>query len=325
MSQRTRVGIIRGGPSSEYDVSLKTGAAVLGALNRDRYDVHDLFIDRTGTWHSRGKPVEPDRAIRQLDVAFLGLHGTYGEDGQIQRLLERHRIPFTGSGSLASSVAMNKAMTKHVLRDAGIRMPAHRTVSWDDLSPQLALELFRTFPQPSVIKPLNSGSSVGVSIARTYDEFLEGLELGFTTCDQLLLEEYVKGTEATVGILESFRDDPYYAMPEVEIRPAAHKTFFDWEAKYDGAVKEICPGTFPLATKNELARLARLVHRTLNLAHYSRADFIVTPRGPYFLEVNTLPGLTESSLLPQSVSSVGIPFPVFLDHLITLARAPRRA
>ncbi len=323
MSQRTRVGVLRGGPSSEYEVSLKTGSAVLANLDQNRYESKDIFIDRSGMWHLYGRPIAPERAINQLDVVFLALHGTFGEDGQVQRLLERHGVPFTGSRSLASALAMNKVMAKHVLRDTGVRMAAHRTVSYDDLTPELTFELFRTFPQPCVIKPLASGSSVGVGIAMNFDEFVTALERGFMESDTIMLEEFISGIEATVGILEKFRNESHYALPDIEIRPHKGRSFFDYEAKYQGASEEICPGRFDAATKQELARVARLVHQTLNLSHYSRSDFMVGKRGIYFLEVNTLPGLTEASLLPQAVHAVGVPFPAFLDHLVGLARIHR--
>ena len=317
--QKLRVGVLRGGPSSEYDISLKTGSEILTHLPRTKYDVKDVFIDRQGTWHMRGMPMEPHRALSQLDIAFLALHGAYGEDGQIQRLLDAHAIPYTGTGSLGSAVAMNKHLAKSRLAPSNIRMPFGVVVAYEDVNDQSIVDLFRRLPQPSVIKPLASGSSVGVTIAFTFDDFRRGIGKAFVDADRILIEEYIRGREATCAVVEKFRDEELYALPEIEIIPNKENKFFDFQAKYEGASQEICPGNFDRSVKQEIGRLAKLVHKELGLRHYSRSDFIVTPRGVYFLEVNTLPALTQMSLTPKAIAAVGCKFPDFLDHLVTLA------
>lgn len=316
--QKTIVGVVRGGPSQEYEVSLKTGAAVLEHLQKDVYETRDIFIDRSGVWHVRGRPIKPQQVLNQLDTVFVGLHGAYGEDGGLQRLLEHHRVPFTGSGALASSVAMNKHLAKQRLQQAGIRTPVGRVVTLDEINPDFVLELFRTFPHPCVVKPLASGSSFGVAIARSYNEFIDALEIGLRASDTLLLEEYIDGTEATVGVVDNFRNERLYALPEIEIAPHGGQQFFDYQAKYEGKSDEICPGRFPFEGKTELSRQAKLAHEALNLSHYSRSDFMINKRGQvYYLETNTLPGLTPESLLPKAVEAVGCSFPDFLHHLVT--------
>ncbi len=314
---KVRVAVLRGGPSSEYEVSLKTGATVLAQLPEAKYEPREVFIDRNGYWHVRGLQVEPHQAFQNVDVAFIALHGKYGEDGIVQRLLERHSIPYTGSGPLASAVSMNKVLAKEHVAGVGVRTALHRVLT-RDVTEQGIAKLFRAFPQPSVIKPLDGGSSVGVVVARDYHTFVNGILDVLEHDEQVLIEEFILGVEATVGIIEGFRGEKYYALPPIEIVPKA-RPFFDYEAKYAGASEEICPARFSVKLNKELEGLARTVHRTLGLCHYSRSDFIVNPRGIYFLEVNTLPGLTETSLIPKAVGAVGAKLPDFLDHLVTLA------
>ena len=178
---------------------------------------------------------------------------------------------------------------------------------------------FRGFPQPSVVKPIRGGSSVGVSITNSYEELRDGIMHAFKYSPKVLVEEYIRGREATCGVLEDFRGESLYALPPVEITPPDGSPFFDYEAKYSGESKEICPSTFTDEVKAKLEHLAREIHKKLELRHYSRSDFIVSPRGIYFLEVNTLPGLTSESLLPKSMEVVGCSFPQFIEHVIRLA------
>lgn len=317
---QTRVGIIRGGPSSEYDVSLKTGGAVLQTLaESERYQPVDIFIDRDGQWHVRGMPANPARAIQNVDVIFNALHGQYGEDGTVQRLLDRFRIPYTGSDAFSSRLAMNKALAKDALQKAGAKTARHAVL---EVSPDLdkqVLELFRTFPQPVVVKPAGAGSSVGVSIAHGYDSLWQGIETAFEHSPRVLVEEYIRGREATAGVVDGLRGQRRYPLIPIEIVPAADRTFFDYDAKYAGASEERCPGNFTKEESAELQRLAALAHNALGLRHYSRSDFIITKNGIYYLESNTLPGLTEASLVPKSLAAAGVGFGEFLDHILAQA------
>lgn len=314
-----RVGVLRGGPSNEYDVSLKTGASVLEQLPRDTYAPLDIFIDKIGQWHVRGLPVTPERAVRQVDVVFNALHGQYGEDGRVQQILDSYSVPYTGSGALASAIGMHKVLTKEHLRDAGIKMARHVVLEVTNDIDQRIVDLFRNFSQPSVIKPVSSGSSVGVTLAKSFAEFDNGIRRAFQFSPKVLVEEYIKGREATAGVVEGFRGKPLYALLPVEIVPPSTSTFFDYAAKYSGETLERVPGNFTKEERTELERLAALVHEKLGLRHYSRSDFIVSPRGIYFLEVNTLPGLTAESLLPKSLRAVGAELPEFLTHVVQRA------
>ncbi len=321
---KTRVGVLRGGPSSEFDVSLKTGGAILSALRdnfSDEYQVIDIFIDQKGIWHIDGIAIKPEQAIHRVDVMFNALHGAYGEDGKIQGFLEMHSVPYTGSESLASAVGMNKTMTNQVLARHGIKIPLSREIPSVDIrqNPEaLAREIFTSFPIPAVIKPVSGGSSHGVSIVRRHADVAPALLKAAEHDRAVLIQEFISGIEATCGIIENFRNEPLYALPPIEIRPDAE--FFDFDAKYKGKSKEIVPATFSHQLKKDLETLSRTVHSALGLRHYSRSDFIIHPRrGIYFLEVNTLPGLTNESLIPKALRAVGGTLHQFADHLIKLA------
>ena len=316
---RIRVGVLRGGPSSEYDVSLKTGASVLEHLGEDKYQPIDMLVDKSGQWHVNGFPFEEANAARQMDVIVNALHGRYGEDGTVQRILDTVGVPYTGSDSLASAVAFNKALTKHTLYGSDIKMAPHIAVELDPNVEQKLLRVFRSFSFPAVVKPVADGSSVGVSVASTFDELLDAAEKAGTLSPKILIEEYIKGREATCGVVEGFRGEELYAFFPTEIIPATTSRFFDYDAKYGGDSQEICPGNFMPEEKREIQRMAKLAHQRLGLRHYSRSDFIVSPRGIYFLEVNTLPGLTSESLLPKAIKAAGSSLHHFLDHLIQLA------
>jgi D-alanine-D-alanine ligase len=324
----TRVGVLRGGPSDEYEVSLKSGAAVLAALSRDRfmdkYVLRDILIDKDGRWHMAGVPVEPNKVFAQTDVLVNALHGAYGEDGKLQAILDEHGVAYTGSRALASAVGMNKVLTKKVFAQHKIKTPRHIVVENANFFDEIVREIFNTFSMPVVVKPVGSGSSVGISIVRSFAEIEPAIRYAGRTLRHgtVIVEEYIPGREATVGVIDHFRGEAVYALPAIEIRHG--RDVFDYEAKYSDAhgVEEIVPGHFSIEEKAELECLARDIHAALGLRHYSRSDFIVSPRrGIYALEVNTLPGLTTTSLIPKALAAVGSNLPDFLDHIIGLALA----
>lgn len=325
---RIHVAVLRGGPSSEYDVSLASGAAVIEHLPEDKYNVKDILISRSGEWHSRGMPVTPDRALQDVDAAFIALHGEYGEDGTVQRILDLHNIPYTGSDAFGSAVAMDKGRTKaQVRRLPNVKMAPHTVLHFEDVKDSLlkaAQQVFAQFGPNYVVKPLRGGSSVGVRIANSVAILPDVLADAFEDSDAVIVEQFIQGREGTCGIVESLRDEQYYCLPPIEIKVPSGKGVFDYESKYDGKTEEICPGNFTEKEKNAMQQAARDVHEALGLSHYSRSDFIIAPSGIYFLEVNTLPGLTPASLLPKSLEAVGVTFPEFLDHLISLAIARRK-
>ncbi|MFA6408033.1 MAG: hypothetical protein WCW36_00970 [Candidatus Paceibacterota bacterium] len=316
---QTIVGVLRGGPSREHDVSLKSGAAILANLPQERFIARDIYIDRHGQWHDRGKVTTPERVLRQLDTVLIGLHGEYGEDGEVQKLLERFGVPYGGSDSFASYLAMHKLMSKVRAQEAGLLTPDSRHVARAEDAETVAHDVTRSFSQPVVVKPIGWGSSVGISIVGGYAPVLSAInELFATGATSVLIEECIRGREATVGVVEGLRGEALYALPTVEIIPPSDD-FFSYDAKYSGVSREVCPGNFSRVDTEELQRLARTMHRSLGLRHYSRSDFIVTPKGIYYLETNTLPGLTTESLMPKSLASVGVSLRDFFSHLVNLA------
>ena len=318
-NMQTIVGVLRGGPSREHEVSLKTGAAILANLAQERFLARDIYIDKSGQWHDRGRPVASERVLRQVDVVFIGLHGEYGEDGEVQKLLERFGVPFVGADSYGSYLAMHKLMAKARAKEAGLLTPRFHYIERAEKSEAGAREIIRSFSQPVVVKPIGWGSSVGVSIAGGYAPVLSAIEQLFAEgAPSVLVEEYIRGKEASAGVVEGLRGEKLYTLPPIEIIPPSDD-FFSYDAKYSGSSREVCPGKFSRVATEELQHAAKVMHRALGLRHYSRSDFIVTPKGVYYLETNTLPGLTADSLMPKSLAAVGVPFPEFLSHMVNLA------
>jgi len=316
---KKKVGVLRGGPSSEYEVSLKTGKSVMDSL-ADRYQVLDIFIDKNGVWHYLGAPIAPEKVFKKVDVIFNALHGVYGEDGTVQKLLDTFAIPYTGSTALASAVGMNKVLSKKAYKNNKLKTPLHKTISRGSNILAEISKLFKSFPMPVVVKPVNGGSSVGTAIAKTMADLEQAVTDALKYSDTALIEEFIAGKEATCGVVDKFRNEPVYTLLPVEIRKPTDAPFFDYRAKYGGGSEEICPGNFTEKEKKIIQEMAREAHKALGLRHYSRSDFIIHPRrGIYILETNTLPGLTGESLLPKSLKAVGCSLPDFLDHLIQLA------
>ncbi len=316
---KTIVGVLRGGPSDEYEVSLKTGQSVISSLLEGGYEVKDILIDRNGEWYMRGVPVEPARVFNQVDVVFNALHGKYGEDGTVQRLLDTNGVKYTGSDALSSAIAMNKVLTKEVLKNAVFKHAQHHVLRKGEIEENTIVKLWRTFPQPCVVKPATGGSSVATRVVYSFDDFVFAIASAFCHADIVLIEQYIKGREATVAVADAFRGEDVYTFPPVEIMVNS-SDFFDYDEKYGGVASEVCPAHFDSDITDALIDSAKYVHNVIGLRDYSRSDFIVASDGVYFLEVNTLPGLTQESLVPKSVSAVGATLPQFLTHLVELAK-----
>lgn len=295
---RQRVGVLMGGMSTEREVSLKSGRAVAAALTSRGYDVVEIDVG----------PDLPER-LRQggVDVAWIALHGAFGEDGCVQGLLEILRIPYTGSGVQGSAVAMDKMLTKRVLRGTGVRLVEDRI--WhvgDPIPEELGL--------PVVAKTPSSGSSIGVHICRDPGSLEQALVALGQMDDEVLLERYVEGEEITVAVLEGT------ALPVVGIRPV--EGFFDFEAKYTkGRTEYAVPAPIPASAAEAAQRQAREAYRVLGLWGVARADFILDGAGePWFLEINTLPGMTQTSLVPMAAAAVGMSFADLVVRLLEGAR-----
>ena len=327
-----KVGVIRGGISGEYEVSLKTGSNVLSHLRGDRlknlYKPIDIFIDKDGIWHINGKPVSISDVFHSVDVVFNALHGNFGEDGKVQQILDQWKIPYTGSSAFASALGYNKILTKEQFLLLGIKTPNYLVLpkyeindgDIDYYSSKISKQIHDKLSPPWIIKPISGGSSIGIIVCRTYPDLVNAFLNGVNIETDVLVEELIDGKEATVGVIDNFRNQKVYVLPPTEINIPKNKSFFDFESKYNGFSEEICPGNFTNEEKRELERLATLIHTGLNLNHYSRSDFIIHPKkGIYALEVNTLPYLADESLIPKMLNAVGSDVPFFIDHIIKLA------
>ena len=294
------VAVLMGGQSAEREISLKTGEAVAAALESRGYPV--VRIDAGA-----------DLAARLLEVrpvaCFNGLHGRYGEDGCVQGLLEMLEIPYTGSGVAASAVGMDKVLSKHVFASAGLPTPEYCVVppervgtgGCDDLS----------FGLPCVVKPAREGSSVGISIVKARAEYRPALEDAAQYGGDILVERYVAGREISVAVLDG------EALGAIEIRP--RRAFYDYVAKYDksAGTEYLYPAPLEAATLARVERHAELAHRVLGCSGVTRSDFIVSGGGEAFLiEVNTLPGLTETSLVPKIAAGKGLSFADLCERLL---------
>ncbi|HWO07790.1 MAG TPA: ATP-grasp domain-containing protein [Candidatus Paceibacterota bacterium] len=319
---RTVVGILRGGTSPEYDLSLKTGAAVLNALPEEQYDTRDIFIDKTGLWHSRGIPAEPARALSQVDVVVNALHGGVGEDGTVQRIMDRLSVPYVGSGPLESALSLNKIRTGITLKQSGIRMPRAVAFSHESDMPvtDMAKLVFSHFGPPYILKPPAGGASHGIVLVRTIVELPERIADSLEAYGAALVEEYVIGDEATVGVIDDFRGEELYALPPARVLYPNESPFLHFDHHARGDLRYLVPSEFSDLEKRALMDAARAAHRSLGLSGFSRADFILTRRGPYLLEVNAYPGLHEHAAFPHMLESVGASIKDLLGHALELSR-----
>lgn len=288
-----KVVVLMGGRSYERDISLKTGKAVSEALRKLGHDVYEL--DLSADLPCRLLEMKPDKV-------FIALHGPYGEDGRVQGMLDIMGIPYTGSGVLASAIAMDKDITKRLLLSENIPTPRWVCVRKGELN--FSWEEF-----PAVVKPADQGSSIGLKVARSSEELEKAVKELFSMTDKVLIESFVEGRDMTVGILKD------RVLPPIEIVP--RKGIYDYESKYTkGASEYVFLEDEELSKK--LQGLALKVHNLLGLKDMSRVDFRVTPEGEAFvLEVNTVPGMTELSLLPMACRKIGIGFEEMLSIIIS--------
>lgn len=303
MPDLKRVAVICGGTSSEREISLQSGKAMFGQLDPSRFAAQ--MVDLADILSGGAYPIE--RLVREFDVAFLALHGPGGEDGRLQGMLDLYGFPYTGSGVLASALAMDKAMAKKVYRDAGIPVAREIAFSRVDVcrtsSQEAANRVQSELGFPAVVKADNQGSTKGVQIARDPAQFEEAWGDAVAYASGVLVEEYVKGREFTIPVLGGSEPE---AFPVVEIVPKAG-SFFTYEAKYaPGGSDEIVPAQIDGPTSRLLADLGVRAHRALGCWGVSRTDVLLPEDGqPIVLETNTLPGMTEASLLPKSVRAAG--------------------
>lgn len=324
---KVRVAVIRGGLSKEYTASMWTGASVLEHIDRERFDPIDVIITKSGEWLVAGRVCLPEHILHSVDVVFNALHGSYGEDGTIQRLFDRYAVPYTGSRAFSSSVGMHKGLTKKYLRETAIKTPQHVQVSRDSLKDlgRVTEKIIDTFSPHYIIKPVASGSSVGTMSVKNPLLLQQALRDALSVHEEVMVEAKIPGREASCGVIDRYRNEDTYVLPPLEIHLPEEADFYSTDMKRDDSARVSCPSGFDSHTKKELEQMARLVHHTLQLSQYSRADFIVSHDGIYFLEVNTLPDITQNSLFSKALTSVGANYTDFITHLLTDAiRTHRR-
>ena len=307
MARPKRIGVLCGGDSLEREVSLRSGAHVAGGLRDAGQLVCVLEI---------ASLAEVVGAVSLVDAVFICLHGGSGEDGTVQLLFEVMGVPYVGSGPQASALAMDKPRSKEAFSARGIPVP--RAVFCRDEEILAFCDRARSdLGLPLVLKPCDQGSSLGVRIVRKEAELVPAAEAILSQFRSVFAEEYIPGRELTVGILRI--DGEEKALPAVEILPTT--SFFDYEAKYtEGASELVAPAPLPARTAARVAETALIAHRTLSCYGFSRVDLRLAEDGtPYVLEVNTLPGMTEHSLLPRAAEAGGISLPVLVDRMLASA------
>ena len=304
--KKLTVALLAGGVSSEREVSLHSGEQVYEALDKDKYNIlkYDPQSDLARLVQDAPK----------IDIAMIILHGPFGEDGTVQGLLELLNIPYQGSGVLGSALAMNKTVSKQLYEKAGLPMLPYIVYDRDE-SVDVA-ECVDRIGLPMVVKPVEAGSSVGMSIVKSAAELQGAMEKAGEFDNAILVESFIAGTELTAGVLGNKELD---ALPLIEIIPDESYEFFDYEAKYKaGATKEICPARISKELTRRAQDYAKIAHRTLSCKGYSRTDMILKDEELYVLETNTIPGMTATSLYPQAAQEAGMSFSQVLDKLIEL-------
>ena len=311
---KDRIGVLMGGQSSEREVSLRTGAAVHGALCRRGYDAVTIDV---------GPTLSRDLQEQKIALAFLALHGPGGEDGSIQGFLETIGIPYTGSGVHASAVGMHKVTTKTVLAAHGIPVPAGLVIKRGQRMSSTKALLTAKLRWPVVVKPACEGSTIGVSIVRKPGQWEQAVALAHRYDSDAMVEAYIPGHEVTVSLLGRLNESPLI-LPSVEI--VAPNGFYDFSAKYEkGKTRYLCPAPLASPVAKQIRNLALETYTVLGCAGAARVDFRITPRGrPYVLEINTVPGMTETSLLPMAAGQAGIGYEELTERILESAVARMR-
>jgi D-alanine-D-alanine ligase len=317
---KLRLTLVYGGPSSEHEVSESSAQNILKNLDQSKYDVRAIKINKKGEWETEAGNLSESDALDCLkdktDLVFNIIHGTYGEDGYLQSLLEAKGIPFTGSDSISSKLGMDKLRSFELYKKNGLLVADYFVVDQKDA----ASVKFDDLPYSvAVVKPYDNGSSVGVHIVRNQSEFDDAIDETLKMSSKAIVQEYIKGKEVTCGVLD-IKNVPT-ALAPTEIR-ATSGDFFDYKSKYvKGASVEITPAEISEIETKEVKRQSILAHKITGCRGVTRSDFIITEDGKiYILEINTIPGMTKTSLIPQGAEAVGIKIGPLLDFIIDSAR-----
>lgn len=337
---KTKICMVMGGPSAEYEISLKSGIEVIKNINRELYSLRVVIVDKKKRLYYYDISQENIPKIEELiepsdsnflkgpfdffdsreiwescEAAFLALHGSFGEDGTIQGYLDTIGLPYTGSGIAASSIGMNKITSKHLFANGGLNVPPfviYNTKQDIDLE-----KIVEVTGIPCFVKCPQSGSSKLMGMANSEKEILDLIEEFRPYTSDILIEKYIKGVEFTCGVLEDEKGE-VFALPPVEIVPKA--VFFDYKAKYtEGLSEEIVPAQRENKILNRIKETALLAHQIIGCRDVSRTDMILSDDKLYVLEINTLPGLTSQSLIPRAYAAIGGKFESLIELLLKRA------
>lgn len=297
--KKKKIGVLMGGLSPEREVSLTSGQEIFNAIKRKGLNAEMIDVD-----HKIGATL----AERKIDLACIALHGTWGEDGTIQGILEYLKIPYTGSGVLGSSIAYNKVVSKEIFMERGIPTAPYQVITLEDRN-----TVKRSLDLPVVVKPADQGSSIGVSIVRTESEWETALDEAFEVSEEILIEQFVEGKLLAIGMNGSI------PMPIVEIVPKSG--FYDYEAKYtQGKTDYVCPAQLTSEETQLCQDASVLVFKALKGRGFPRVDIILHEGTPYVLEMNTIPGMTPTSLLPMAARQSGLEFDDLVIEILNNAR-----
>lgn len=309
--KKIKVAVLMGGRSSEHEISILSGQQVVKNLDKNKYEILPIVISKSGAWKLAS-------LAKEVDVVFIAMHGPYGEDGTIQGMLELSNIKYTGSGVLSSSLCMDKEFFRQLMKSHKFSIPKYICIKKDDsLNEKIVLK--KVGNGPYFIKPVSGGSSVGSSIARNFKELNKSVKVAFKYDNRVLIDEYINGLELTCAVLGNEKP---IALPIVEIHPLKGD-FFDYNSKYsDKGSEEIVPANISTTLTRKVQDLAIRVYKAVGCKGFGRVDFILKDnKTPTILEINTIPGLTQMSLLPKAAKAAGVTYGQLLDIIVNNAIA----
>lgn len=313
-----RIGILRGGVSPEYHISLQTGANVGRALSDAGFEAIDMLLDKEGVLHIKGVPADLEKAQSSVDAVWNALHGEFGEDGQVQRMLESYGIPFTGSGALASALAFNKATAKDAAKNLGLNTPQSLLILPDGTESvsEITGRIYKTMAPPWVLKPLTGGGSIRAYFAFTPLELSQFVDDSVGHAAPFLVEQYIEGREAAVGVVNDFRNESEYVLPVMEIRSPS-RGVLSHGMRTEGGDYAVPTGSFNPDEREMLSSLAKQLHSTFDAKDYSQSEFIIDKRGKiWFIEIDTHPHLTDNAPFLKALDTVGASLQEFVRSIL---------
>lgn len=322
---KIKVGVIRGGITSEYYMSLAAGSYILNHIPKDKYQPIDILITKDGTWHKQGVAMEPRDLKKYVDVVFNTLYGVYGEDGKLQDFLDELGVPYVGSDPFSSSMTANKKKKKQRLEDIGLKTPRYfilqGLLKMEDEKEQIefmrkkAMEIFKKINPPWVVKPILGSASTFTYLVTTFSELIYLLNDLADKFDEIIVEEYIEGTEVVSGIINGLRGEDEYVLPPFEIQKPGK--ILDYETRFNKKHSLKILNNKLEEHKDAINDIVKTLHKEFNLNDYSTANLIISPKGGiYVIEVDSQPILGEGEILPSMMCEVGCPDNVWIDHLI---------